>query len=223
MPIQASDIVVTPGAPTTATSAFSVTPKTDGDAGLSVQVTVSGTNLCQDGLVAGLVCNLLSGLLVTSSSVSVDFPQLPTPVLTGSKLSTAAKLGHSSFDLLNPVPRTLSALDDPHYWFFRNQWYRYTYYAVAPSATPAGGANLTVNEFPSTFGSTSDKRFVLTVMGPAVTGQTRGSTAAMDQYVEGANAASSASPRVFAYQVFATAGNDRIATCPFTDIAAVCD
>jgi hypothetical protein len=97
-----------------------------------------------------------------------------------------------------------------------NQWHRYTYYAVAPqvSAARAGGF-LTVNDFPGT-GSASDKRFVLALAGPAVTGQARPGTTA-SAYFEGQNAAGT---NTFAYQVFSTSGNDRLATCPFTTSAA---
>jgi hypothetical protein len=114
--------------------------------------------------------------------------------------------------------------DDPHYWFFQNQWYRYTYYAIAPDTSAAqSGGKLTVNLFPSTYGSNNDKEFVLALMGPAVTGQSRSATSAVSQNIEGANAATGASPRVFAYQVFNTSGNDRMATCPFTSGTSICD
>ena len=59
-------------------------------------------------------------------------------------------------------------------------------------------------------------------MGPAVTGQTRPAIA-INQYVEGQNALTGGSPRAFAYQVYAVSGNDRIATCPFTDGVSPCD
>jgi hypothetical protein len=210
-----ADISASPGA---GLSNFSIAPRTDGDVGMSVQATVSGAGICRDSLLGGLVCGLLGVLFVTPQTVNVQFPQLGTPLLTGSKLTTAAKNGHAApFDLLNP------AVGDPHYWFISNGWYRYTYYAVAPGASAAqSGGNLTVSGFPAANGSTNDKRFVLTLMGPAVTGQTRPAVA-INQYVEGQNAVTGGSPRTFAYQVYNVSGNDRIATCPFTDGATPCD
>lgn len=199
-------------------SNLSYTPKITGDTDMSVQATVTAPNLCRDSLLGGL-CNLLSLLLATPSTVTVQFPQLATASLVGSKLTTAAKNGHAGpFDLLNPV------VDDPHYWFIRNEWYRYTYYAIAPIASAAqSGGNITVSGFPVANGSTNDKRFVLTVMGPATTGQVRSPTAALNQYVEGQNALTGGSPRTFAYQVYTVSGNDRVATCPFTDGVTPCD
>jgi hypothetical protein len=197
-------------------------PKTNGDIDMSVQATITAVDVCKDGLIPGLVCSLVAALGdATLQSVSVQFPQLGTTIpLTGSKLTSGARNGTSGpYDLLVP------AASQPHYWFIQNEWYRYTYYAVAPgtSAVQAGG-NFTINQFPTTaYGSNSDKRFVLTLMGPAVTGQARSATAAVNQYIEGDNAATTATPRVFAYQVFTASGNDRVATCPFGLGSSVCD
>jgi hypothetical protein len=230
-PLAVSDFSYTAGAGTF--SGLTYTPKTNGDIDMSVQATITGSDVCKDGLLPGLVCAvvaLLGG--ATQQTVSVQFPQLGTTVsLAGSKLSAAAKNNNPSLDLLTPLqkgtvlpgPITLSQ-DDPHYWFFRNNWYRYTYYAVAPGTSAAQtGGNLAIDLFPTTYGSSTDKRFVLALMGPAVTGQTRSATATLNQYVEGDNAATGASPRKFAYQVFKVSGNDRLATCPFTSGTPVCD
>jgi hypothetical protein len=221
-PLQASDVIV-PGGITTQAVTFA--PQTDGDARLTVQVRVTGTNLC-DNFLIGALCALLPGLLTAEQTVAIQFPQLTTPLLQGTKLSTAVRAAHP-FPTL-PAPQSYNLLapasSAPHYWFMQNQWYRYTYYAVSPNASAAAtGGNITVNGFPAANGGASDKRFVLAVMGPAVTGQTRGPAAALNQYVEGDNAASTAIPRVFAYQVYAASGNDRLATCPFTDGAVPCD
>jgi hypothetical protein len=214
----ASDITAPVG---TALSNFSIAPKTNGDVGMSVDATVTSANICKDSMpLLGNLCSGLVGLLLGSSStVSLSFAQLGTPSLAGNKLSTGAKNGHAGpFDLLAPVS------GDPHYWFIQNEWYRYTYYAVAPGTSAAqSGGTITVNVFPMDYGANSDKRFVLTLMGPAVTGQTRSPTAALSQYVEGDNATAGASPRVFDYQVFTASGNDRVATCPFTSGTQICD
>jgi len=232
-PLAVSDFTFTAGTGTV--GGLTYTPKTNGDVDMSVQATITGSDVCKDGLVPGLVCAvvaLLGG--ATQSTVSLQFPQLRTTVmLAGSKLSTAAKNNNPSLDLLTPLakntvlpgpPSITLSRDDPHYWFFRNNWHRYTYYAVAPGTSAAQtGGNLTIDLFPATYGSSTDKRFVLALMGPAVTGQTRSATAALSQYVEGDNAATGASPRKFAYQVFKVSGNDRLATCPFTSGTPVCD
>jgi hypothetical protein len=219
-PLALGDFSVSGGSATF--GALSYSPKTNGDTDMSVQATVTAAGLCQDSLLGGLLCSLLGPLLATPHTINVQFPQLATASLVGSKLTTAAKNGHAGpFDLLNPV------VDDPHYWFIRNEWYRYTYYAIAPVASAAqSGGNITVSGFPVANGSTNDKRFVLTVVGPAITGQVRSPTAAMDQYVEGQNALTvppGTPPRTFAYQVYTVSGNDRIATCPFTDGTTPCD
>lgn len=214
-PITVSDVTVTSGTATIGNFALSA-PKTDGTVDLSFKATVSRPNICQDGFVLGLACSLL-GALAPSNTVTVQYAQLPTPTLQGANVApaalTAAGPGPYSFSLLAP------AAVDPHYWFIRNEWYRYTYYAVAQSASAAAsGSNLTINGFPSDNGVTNDKKFVLTLMGPAVSGQTRTTTATLANYVEGANAATTASPRVFAYQVYTSSGNDRVATCPYTGV-----
>jgi len=212
------DITVTAGS-ASLSNFVKPTPGTNGDVTMSVQADVSSPNICLNSLLGGLLCDALPGLFVTAQTVSVQFAQLSTPILSGTKLSTAVKNGGSSFDLLSPAP------GDPHYWFMHNEWYRYTYYAVAPSATAGGpaGGDITVSGFPAANGSATNKKFVLALMGPAVTGQLRSSTAAMNQYVEGQNAVTTGSPRTFAYQVYAATGNDRIATCPFTDGTSPCD
>jgi hypothetical protein len=190
---------------------------------MSLQVQISGGTFCNDNLVAGLVCALLGPVLVTERNATVAFPQLANPLMAGSKLSAAALNGQTPpFNLLMPTA------SQPHYWFMQNEWYRYTYYAVSPSASAAGptGGDLTIDSFPSDYGNTNDKRFVLALMGPAVTGQARGTSATLAQYVEGKNAATGASPREFAYQVFKVSGNDRVATCPYKDGASgptLCD
>lgn len=233
--LAASDFIFAadpPSDPHNVTSAtFTQLPNpSTGAVDLAVQFRVGTTNLCVNGFsiinvvcstltTFGSVCNALFGSvyggflgnlicndvlgavlpmeLKDSHDVTLRFPALSEPTVSGASL-------------LNPAP------SDPHYWFFQNQWYRYTYYAISPNASAAQTPNshLTVNGFPSDFGGASDKRFVLAVMGPAVTGQVRGTGAAIDQYLEGQNA--SLDDGTFAYQVFASSGNDRIATCPFS-------
>ena len=223
-PLVASDISVclnqAPPCPRPArtTMTFTLTPQTNGAANLSVQLQTPGSDFCVDDPVRGLACSVLLPLHATQNTVTVTFPSLADALVQGTQLS-ANVLASSPppYSLLNPPP------NQPHYWFIQNEWYRYTYYAIAPavsaaSASPActnPGDCIVVSGFPSANGSANDKRFVLAVMGPAVTGQTRGTSAAMNQYVEGQNAVTG-SPRTFAYQVYAVPGNDRLAACPFS-------
>jgi hypothetical protein len=217
-PLVASEITVAPPAGTTKT--FTLTPQTNGAANLSVQLQTSGSNLCNDGLIGGLLCNLLGPLLATPNTVTVTFPPLADPVVQGTQLAAnVLALSAPPYSLLNP------SSGQPHYWFIQNEWYRYTYYAIAPAVTaaaspactiPGDSGCIVVSGFPSANGSTNDKRFVLALMGPVVTGHTRGTTAALDQYLEGQNFVTTGSPRTFAYQVYAVPGNDRLAACPFS-------
>lgn len=205
---------------------------------------IQDTDLCEDTPSASIVCNalgllsdvcipvlgsglcnlifgtLLGEMLTVAHDVSIRIPALADPMLQGSQLSASVMSGVSTpINLLNP------STDAPHYWFVANEWYRYTYYAISPNASASGaGGELTVNGFPAEFGNANDKRFVLAIMGPPVTGQVRGTAAALSQYVEGDNADTAATPRAFAYQVFTASGNDRLAACPFgTGAATVCN
>lgn len=215
-PLKPTDVSVVPPAYVVQSATF--TPQTDGDARLSLVIRITGTQLC-DNLLLGVVCDLLPGLVASPvGPVTVRFPQLANSVtLQGTKLSANVVAAQPPpYDFLNP------AVGAANYWFMKNEWFRYTYYAVAPgtSAAQAGG-NLTVNLFPTAYGNNNDKRFVLTLVGPPITGQTRPSTA-VAQYMEGANAVTTP-PRQFSYQVFTVSGNDRIATCPFGPGSSVCD
>ncbi len=81
-------------------------------------------------------------------------------------------------------------LSDPRItWFLNNNWYQYTYYAAAPSATvnPVACAALgdpgciEVHGLPlSSIGNYWEKRLVLALMGPALPGQSRACTDALD-------------------------------------------
>jgi hypothetical protein len=220
-PLESSDVTVT--AADAASATVALTRETTGDVTMSLQVRLSGGTFCNNNPALGIVCAVLAPLLVTERSATVAFPQLANPDVSGSKLSSQALNGQTPpFSLLSP------SAGNPHYWFMHNQWYRYTYYAVSESASAAGpaGTNLTIDGFPADYGNANDKRFVLALMGPAVTGQVRAPAATLAHYVEGANNDTSASPRVFAYQVFKVSGNDRVATCPYKDGATgptLCD
>jgi len=85
-----------------------------------------------------------------------------------------------------------SSSDSTSGWFIKNEWYRQTYYAVAPGYLPGGGSSctpgtncLTVNNLPSSYTTANDKRAVLIFAGRALTG-TRPSSSLAD-YLEGEN------------------------------------
>jgi hypothetical protein len=78
-------------------------------------------------------------------------------------------------------------------WFIKNEWYRQTYYAVAPGYLPgasstcsAGSTCLTVNNMSATnYPTTNDKRAVLVFAGSALTGSHP--SASIANYLEGTN------------------------------------
>jgi hypothetical protein len=215
-PLAASSIVITNSAGPALSHTMTLTPKATGEVtlGIDIPITSATNNLCTS--IVGLVCNTLPGLMANANTVTVTFPQLTEATVNGTKLTSAVFPAPHTLTLLTP------AAGEPHYWFLKNEWYRYTYYAVAPttSALRSGGF-LTVSDFPAANGGPSNKTFVLALTGPAVTGQTGRPSTAVNQYVEGENA--STGDDVFAYQVFRASGNDRVATCPFTSGAFSCD
>jgi hypothetical protein len=212
-PLAATDITVSAGL----SHSMALVPQTTGTASLAIQVpiTSASNDICTS--LVGLVCNLLPGLLATPNTVSVQFPQLADATVQGTQLSAGVPAAPLPLSLLTPVN------GDPHYWFFSNQWHRYTYYAVAPSVSAAqSGGYFTVSDFPAANGIANDKRFVLAAVGPAVTGQNLRPSTLVAQYLEGENA--STGNDTFAYQVFGASGNDRMATCPFvTGAMAICN
>jgi hypothetical protein len=244
-PLAAADFAIDDPTAKVTSAAFTQTPSaTDGSVNLRVNLRIADASLCVDtpgafnvvcntltnfGSVCGLLplvapfCGLLgavfSELLTTPHQLTVSFPALAEATVQGAQLPAGMLSGVTlPMTLLNP------ATNDPHYWFFVNEWYRYTYYAVSPSASAAGsGGNLTVSGFPTDFGNANDKRFVLAIMGPAMSTQTARPAASVTEYLEGQNA--STGDDTFAYQVFGSAaGNDRIAACPFTAGAtAICN
>ena len=205
-PLANADITVSGGLG----HSMTLVPQAAGAAALTIQIpiTSAANDLCTS--LVGLVCNLLPGVVASSNNVTVQFPQLADATVAGTQLNTTVFPAPHTMNLLVPVN------GEPHYWFFSNQWHRYTYYAVAPNVSAAqSGGYLTVSGFPAANGSNSDKRFLLATFGPPVTGQNSRPSTSVAQYLEGENA--STGNNTFAYQVFSASGNDRIATCPFND------
>lgn len=202
--------------PNTLSHTMTLTPQTTGAVTVAIQVPITSatSNLCTS--LVGVVCNLLPGLLANANTVTVTFPQLSDATVDGTQLTSQVFPAPHTLNLLSPVD------GEPHYWFITNQWYRYTYYAVSPTTSAArSGGLLTISGFPAANGNSNDKTFVLTVVGPAVTGQTLRPSTSVAQYLEGGNA--STGDNSFDYQVFGVSGNDRIATCPFTNGSSICD
>lgn len=78
-------------------------------------------------------------------------------------------------------------------WFVANEWYRQTFYAVAPDLLPGAGGNcgatppcLTVNNLPPRFTTSSDKQAILILAGRTLNGSLRPSPT-WNNYMEGAN------------------------------------
>lgn len=100
----------------------------------------------------------------------------------------------------NPIS---SSSDTTSGWFIKNEWFRQTYYAVAPGYLPGGGSSctagtncLTVNNLPSSYATANDKRAVLIFAGRALTGSRPSSSLA--DYLEGEN--QSPSDRIFTHR-----------------------
>lgn len=94
------------------------------------------------------------------------------------------------------VPSSVANASDPTSsagWFIANEWYRQTFYAVAPDLLPGAngdcGANppcLTVNNLPPKFTTSNDKQAVLILAGRTLNGTPRPSPT-WNNYMEGAN------------------------------------
>jgi hypothetical protein len=121
-------------------------------------------------------------------------------------------------------------------WYLNNGWPRYTYYQISTAANASPGANtctaagggqcLTITDLPSDNGLSNDKRFVLTLLGRAVTGKTQPSALVTD-YLESHTAGTTTyifNPPTTGssnqYKTVTSAFNDRHAACPFKQTAA---
>jgi hypothetical protein len=86
----------------------------------------------------------------------------------------------------NPLTNSADATSG---WFIANQWYRQTYYAVAPDLLLGGGANctlnppcLTVNKLQPSYTTSNDKRAILVFAGRALNGSARPSANLIDYF-----------------------------------------
>jgi len=147
-------------------------------------------------------------------------PQGSGAVLTYTgRLQNAWDMHHQATITVSlPAPGYLSKLDsvaNPSIaWFFSNQWYRQTYYAVSqnylPGASPsppctAGTTCLTVNNLPT---PNNNKEAILVFAGRALDGQVRPSPNPVN-YLEGQNA--TPADLIFEHRAgTATTINDRV-------------
>jgi hypothetical protein len=189
--------------------------------------------------VQGAIDNMAGrsfAVIPAASDVSANRTPITSPAISGTLSATGvgtvayqATYGYSAFSSFLPVTRTItftipevtvSALTSSSGadagWFITQQWYRQTYYAVAPGRLPGGsgtctaGTNcLTVSSLPSTYTSSNDKRAILILSGrPLGTSMTRPSSTLSD-YLEGQNA--SPGDYVFEHRAgVATSINDRV-------------
>jgi hypothetical protein len=79
-------------------------------------------------------------------------------------------------------------------WFIANQWYRQTYYALAPGYRPGGGYSctagsncLSVSNLRSSYAASNDKQAILILAGRSLAARNASSSAVSD-YLEGLNA-----------------------------------
>lgn len=112
-----------------------------------------------------------------------------------------------------PESTEISAAADVH-WYFRNEWYRNSYYAVSNSIASGGTApcavgNCLILNKPSA--TENDKDIVLLLSGMTLKGKTRPS-AALDAYFEGGNIDGDS---VYQYPRRSDSGNDKAAGIRF--------
>lgn len=129
--------------------------------------------------------------------------------------------GTTNVIIQNPSPAFFA--DSRIAWFINNDWARYVYYAIAQGAklgAPSGCSGpgdpdcMTLNGLSVANGSPSDKQLILTLMGPALSGQVQPSSNIAD-YLE-----SRTSGAVFNSATVTSAFNDRLAACPFQQTPA---
>lgn len=151
---------------------------------------------------AGGAARSMSAKAISGAFTSVSGSILATVTFQGTHAYT--RYNNSSFtrSMVVFIPDitvsqiTSDSLDtyDSASWFIKQQWYRQTYYAVAPGFLPAGGGSctagtncLTVSGLPSSYATPNDKRAILVFAGRALNGSARPSSTLGD-YLEGENA-----------------------------------
>ena len=141
--------------------------------------------------------------LNASGNLIVSWTGLQLHTYTGSSPSNARTL---TIKIIPPaaVNGILSDHSILLHWFFKNEWYRATYYAVASQYAPpmphtTCGACVTVN-------SVTGKKVVMILMGRAMSGQSQPSSSAAD-YLEGTNRTAATTPTLVFSQTPRSATN----------------
>lgn len=157
----------------------------------SFKPTISSVTTTNAGATATFTSTSFTVGSMNSSGAATITYQGQMPNCTSS-CSTVRTVTITISDLLS---RGISASSDTDAgWFIKNEWYRQTYYAVAPGYLPGGagsctaGTNcLTVNNLDSTtYPTKNDKQAILILMGSSLNGSSRPSSTASN-YLEGEN------------------------------------
>lgn len=194
---------------------------------LAVRVTATAPNIgmsFRDRIAASDIQNNSGGSV--SSGPSYALSSATGSVTMQFNITFPLVIGFVPITVTFPNLPNAAVLSDPRVaWFVANNWGAYTYYDVSPAVTlnpgaatcPAGGGAqcLTVNGWPASNGNANDKRFVLTLMGRAVAGQTQPSGNPAN-YLESHTVSST----LFTAQTVTSTFNDRLAACPFQQTAA---
>jgi len=166
-----------------------------------------------------LTANLSTGSLATTgigtASVEITMPNR----------STATTVSVTIKDPITLPADMTSNTSAKVWWFFRNGWDRYTYYALAPVLRASGAVGLpctnpgdagcvSVNGLAAGTGNANDKKVVLALMGRAIGAQTQ-TTLEAQSHTLPALAANTSVPTAFTVSAPSSTVNDRIATCPF--------
>ena len=124
--------------------------------------------------------NYTSGYQVTLSGVTGNVAANGDWIITVTGPNSFALNGSSG----NGIYISGGTAGLPAAWYFSNEWYRQTFYAVSPGSLPGGtGCCLTVNNYPS---PNNNKLAILILAGRALNGSARPSTNLAD-YLEGEN------------------------------------
>jgi hypothetical protein len=193
------------------------------NAGQSFRDRISATDIGVSH--GGNVSNFSLTLDPADGDVNIDF-RVTLPVILSIETITVT---------IPNLPDAAILSDSRMAWFVNNDWARHTYYSIAPGSQLNAGSGcsfagdtdcVTLNGLPAANGDANDKRFVLALMGPALTTQSRSCATDADsdtivdcdervQYVESrTNSTTYHQDRIDA--VF----NDRLATCPFQQLPA---
>jgi hypothetical protein len=148
---------------------------------------------------------------VTGADISVEYSgNLPVQPVGGSYTATI------TIPVYSAQTRYQQTAGVDTSWYFNNEWYRNTYYAVVPQRLPGGAGTctagtdcLTVTNFPV---PNNNKQAVLVLGGQALVGAARPSTT-LANYFEGDNDEAAAPPAAlgtFVQQRRTTAFNDKV-------------